>query len=467
MRRVLVTIVVLSFTLPAAGTPPPEEQAALIVYEEGRKLFKKRRFGDAIVRFEKAFAIVKNKFVVFYLGRTYAQLGRCKEALPHLSALRGKLPPRQAKIVTNDLRGCRLRLATADAATGRCAEAQVALDGAPAKPSRANAAALKTATAAVAGCWRAKAPFPTRTPSEAAALKLFAAARVAAHRGRLARGIELVQKALSILDAPGLRRELAGLQLRTTGCGPAAVTLLAIPETARRDGDRHLVAACTRLATSAAGGTPAERAHVIGVVAGLDAQKRGDEAAAIQHLSKVVEDADNEHLWTLYAGLLKGAGKCARYAAAVAKVDGAVPGPCGGVNNGLSQTPTSVIVDKPGGRSTRAIWGWVTVGLGVGLVGGGAGLAAHWFTLQDSEVQQAGASTADLDAANALKADRESEGRLTSAMAFTLGGLGLAALGTGIWLLVTDDGPTEPEPATAGAVQLWVGPTGLGVFGRF
>lgn len=103
-----LALIALALAPASAWAGSPEEDAARIIYQEGKTLFGEGRYDEALERFEKAFVVVQNDVLRYYLGRTHAALGRCDEAIPLLASVRDKVPARLEPERQRDVLACRL-----------------------------------------------------------------------------------------------------------------------------------------------------------------------------------------------------------------------------------------------------------------------------------------------------------------------------------------------------------------------
>lgn len=102
----------------------------------------------------------------------------------------------------------------------------------------------------------------------------------------------------------------------------------------------------------------------------------------------------------------------------------------------------------------RALAGWITAGAGVALVAGGVA-----FGLSAAQSEDDFADATSLARKQRLRDDGEQQALIADVL--TVGGL--AAVGVGVWLLLTADA-TPPE---AGGVTVGAGPTADGGFGMW
>jgi tetratricopeptide (TPR) repeat protein len=100
-----------------------EDQAAGILYESGRDAFKADRFEEALVDLRKAYSLVKNRYLRFYLGLTLERLARCGEARPFLESLSGELNGEQESLRRGALANCLLSAIEHAIVTGDCTAA--------------------------------------------------------------------------------------------------------------------------------------------------------------------------------------------------------------------------------------------------------------------------------------------------------------------------------------------------------
>ncbi len=112
------------------------------------------------------------------------------------------------------------------------------------------------------------------------------------------------------------------------------------------------------------------------------------------------------------------------------------PGPVG--------PPAKAYADDPG--LSRSTWGWIVAGSGAAVAGGGGILG-----LVASGTQEEFASSRDA----ATKEDLRSKGQTQALLADVMMGVGVAAVLTGVVLVLTD---SSPEEISAGGVRIGISP---------
>jgi len=230
-RTTLAALVALASVMvasPEATAASPEEEAALLLFKEGRGLFDEGEYQKALDRFEKAIKLVKNDFLVFYMGRTYAKLDRCDEAIDKLGALAGKVPPDADKLRVADLGACQVKRATKALKKGRCMDASKDLGATkPRWVPRGERASLKAMTKKAARC---VSLFGTRKKEGQTAARFFHQAEAALEAGDLDKA---ASKAKASMVA---KRTVAAGWFRfkvlhqADKCGPALDQLMEITE---------------------------------------------------------------------------------------------------------------------------------------------------------------------------------------------------------------------------------------------
>ena len=190
----LATLCVLG-TSGDAYAQSAEEEAANVLYTDGKSAFERGRYGKALNLFQQAYEVIQNDFIRFYLGRTYAALNQCEQALSHFDTLSERLPPAPGEQRRQDEVRCRLHLATGYLDGYRCHEAlellkPIALQ-VKAPDSRRTFAALQ-ATAK-----QCTDVFGTRTTVGQRAARFYAEARSALRRGNVPRALKLADKSLA------------------------------------------------------------------------------------------------------------------------------------------------------------------------------------------------------------------------------------------------------------------------------
>ena len=357
----------------------------------------------------------------------------------------------------------RLLLGNALAGLGRCDEALVLLaDATPPATSGHHA----RHGAAVATC--------TEGTEAAAAYRLFVSARAAVAEEDWGRAGELYSKALVFSDQPYLRRELAGLLLRTEGCAAARRVLEGIPEGARTARQHLTDEVCQRFAPTGLEGQ-AQRAYIVTVARALELRQLGRAADARSSIASLAQTGQWPALASLDADLLFEAGDCEGYLIAVdaTSVDHSLltkpevrRAQClhervaAAPVDGSSAADLRVGLER-GGSSTLATAGWVLIGTGGAISVTSIVLIGLWKPAYDAAAAAPNPSTH-------LK--HNDRARDYSIAAGVLGGVGVAALATGVvLLLLPGDEPQEPLPAadTTVALHPLLGPGLLGVGGSF
>ncbi|MDP6945473.1 MAG: hypothetical protein QF464_15095, partial [Myxococcota bacterium] len=221
----------------AAIAQTVEDAAGQMLYEAGKKAFEARRYEAATERFEKALSVAfggeiqtAHKGLLNMLGRSYAKLGRCAEALPMLVvAETDEAPLDFATARTSAEVGCRRALAEAAIDEDRCEDAMrhlERLDGRVSGPEEL------WRQSKVAHCLPRLTVFDTSTPGRVAAYELVQAARAERDHRRLDRAAELYRKALAMVDDAQVRVELARVLLAGDDCRGALQVLEPLAEDA-------------------------------------------------------------------------------------------------------------------------------------------------------------------------------------------------------------------------------------------
>jgi len=172
----------------------PEEEAALLMFRDGRKLFDERKYSQALTRFEKAWKVVQNDFLRYYIGRTYKELGRCDDAIEYLSPLAGKVPAEAERARAAAEASCRFERAKARMSAWKC---EAALEDLRALPL--NGLGRKDQNAADAMTARAERcveVFNTHTPAGQRAARSFDEARRAIEAGDAAKALYAAEDSL-------------------------------------------------------------------------------------------------------------------------------------------------------------------------------------------------------------------------------------------------------------------------------
>jgi tetratricopeptide (TPR) repeat protein len=388
-----------------ASAQSVEAEAGKMLYQAGKKAFERRRYAQAAEKFEKALTVAfggqtarADKGLLNMLGRSYAELGRCVEAVPILVAAETPDAPKPfATARTNAEITCRRELAGLAVAEGRCTDAMPHLK---ALAKHMKGSQQRWLADAVDGCQEKLTEFDTSTPDRKAAYQLFVAAREQRDKWRLERAADLYGKALAVVDEPLIRVEFAEVLFQRNDCVGVVDALASVPSE-----------------------------HVT-------------EALRIGYDRCREEVAESSPL----------------------------PDPMGS-----ARAP----VEPADSGSGMAIGGWISLAAGVGL----GAVAGGFVSMQLDEAAKYNAEyqKSQSDAPSGLTVAEKENWVLemnevaraaydtsiqNSTVAFVTGGIGVAALGTGIVLLLLASGEDDPD-ATSVQVTPIISPTSMGLSVRF
>ena len=465
-----------------------EETAALQLFERGKEAFKAKRFEEALPLFEKAQAVVDNVHTQYYLDRALAAVNRCAEALPFLAKVDGQLPESVEDFRLADETRCLRSAATESLGKDNCRAALPMLEKL--------AGRLKDADET----WRAEkatycstraTDFPTDTATRKAAYGLYEAGLAAQSAGNLPEAATLLTKTLALSDEPVVRRVLAGVQLRTSGCLAALKTLEGIPASGSTDGDGDLRKACGAYAPR--GDLTGEAlAKVVDLVtSGLKAKREGRLPDAQHALDQAAKAGNAPAVEALAIDLLFDMQRCKQFAVRIAEASPAVQlaltelgdrmKECGvdptvlGAGGGAGATSDPLAVAAQGRPvDTSKVISWSLVGTGVACLGIAGFMQLDANSLYDeasAEFEFANrVSTSPTEGANAYAAgaDLEQQGNSSAEKAQIFTGLGATFVAAGVTLLFWPEGePAKQTSQQKTTLQPWIGRETVGFVGNF
>jgi len=187
-----------------------EDEAALLLFKEGKDLYKQGAYEAALERFIGASAVVKKDVLTFFLGMTYAKLGRHNEAIFFLGPLAGKVPP-DAERQRQEAETAALWGAAKDAIQKKdCVSATPCLNKLKGRLSGEAELLRKEHESA---CRHKSTAFTVETSKEKAAHKLFLEARRLRDLGRSTRALALYQKVRALVDTLIVHEETFSLMI--------------------------------------------------------------------------------------------------------------------------------------------------------------------------------------------------------------------------------------------------------------
>ena len=427
---------------------------------EARALMERGRYREAAKAARDSLGIVKSPAAAAVLAISLSKTRQCAQALVVLGPHQGKFETDDADAVATIQTRCLLTLARRDVKAGNCKAAMPRLE---ALNGRLKGADERWRAAKRDWCAPRATEFLTNTTDTKAAHSLFLAARQASMEGRFPRAAELFGKALKLSDQAVMRREYAQLLIRTSGCDAAVATLEKIPEDDREPDDTRLLEACEAYPPGA--GLTGEQRHryMAGVLKGLDALGQGETGQAAKAWESVVAFGGSPGLARALADLLFDVRRCDQFFKAAERATrlGAPPAhlskkrvACGGsaVVKQDPRVPPSLVVPEPDPPSRPYFtWGLASLITGAVLAGGAVPFIVDYAGLQGSVAHSVEEKTKN-----------EQRGLRDSALAYTLGGVGLGLVVTGAVLLAL------PEPAPDGVIiQPALGLGAVGIWGRF
>ena len=457
-------------------THTPAGQRAARSFDEARRAIEAGEAAKALDAAEDSLHARPSAPAKLVRAAALSQLDRCGEALPVLAELRGGLPEaaegRRGRLETE----CMLREARRFVGADKCREAMpllIALDG---RVSRADERWRRTKANY---CAPRATDFFTDSTESKAAYKLYLAAKKAQAAGNVDRALDLYSKALGFKEEPVVRHAAASLALREGRCPVVLGHLAKLPKTPKKLEDAAAREACSRYTSTVAAASPAGRATP---VEGLRLRSEGDFRHAAKRLGAVDSGQGDLDLWLLRQEVRWAGDDCEGYlqGLGVAPAGGLARLPDGDARRAQCQTkvdaskPVVAIPAAPveEGRDHTTL-AWVAVGGGAALVAVAAGLGAGYAGQSSAMADAAKIYNTTPDEGAAAKAKRDyddaaSSARTLSGVAWAAGVLGVGAVGTGVYLLLTAD---ESAPRGEGEVDvslrplLW--PGGLGVSASF
>ena len=178
-----------------ASARSAEEDAANTLYTEGKRAFEEGRHGAALGLFQKAYEVLQNDFIRYYLGRTHAALGQCESALDYFGELKRTLPPAPREERRKVEVSCRLDLATSGLDSYRCHEALETIK--PIATRLRSPEHRRRFSALQATAQKCTDVFGTRTSLGQKAARYYAEARAALRAGRTSKALMLADKSLA------------------------------------------------------------------------------------------------------------------------------------------------------------------------------------------------------------------------------------------------------------------------------
>ena len=433
-------------------------------------------------------------------GLALARLGRCKDAVDVLEAVAPRAAVDDRAGVEAELTTCRLTLVREHVEAARCAEAMPLLEALNGSVTGADERWRATKEA---WCRPRSTAFLTDTAMRKAAYKLFVAGQAAAEAKKPARAVKLYGQALGFSDEPVVRRHLAAAHFALGECGAVFEALRGVAEARRTASDRARMAGCGPYRPAARLKPSALQRRVLAIERLLSERERGRAGAALQ-LANALGPVSNPKLAALVIDLHFEAGDCGTWLVLVAAAspaervrladvgprtascrareaadkEASQPEPAVATppsRHGTASTDPSLapLMDagevSSGAASSNAavIAGWVTVASGAALLATGGvfwGLSAG----ATGDADRAAATWNDPTALAEVRATAWSDRERLSAdadqhglTAWVVGGVGAAAIVTGVVLLATAPGDEEP------VVQPTVGLSSVGLRGRF
>jgi hypothetical protein len=475
MRSVASVVVVLAGCLAGHGParaqsqPTPEEKVALHFFKDGRSQYDAGQYPEALASFEKAFELAQNDYLRYYLGLTHARLGACEKAVQRLHEITSRLPALAERERQRVETTCLETLAKGALEARDCSRALPFLEQLKGK-LKGQAAAWRDDEAR--RCEGGTADFPLDTPNRRAAYDLLLAARQDATAGNLQKGVERFKLALRFADEPVIRRELAGLEAKQSGCDPARSTLEGLPTSARTPEESRLIETCREYAPHLEVVGTDLYTYASVVHSGLEALRAGKQQVAATLLAPWMPKTSAAGLWALYLdAVFEGAG-CEAWRAALgiapeagrraAKEVEARAAKCAVVADpglepkvGVTELPPITVGPLTDETTMEGATGWAMLALGAA----GMGTGVVFLGLTDLEFRNIEKAKQDRTDATTQAAVTAAEKRAMAAaerhyqdqiIGYVVGGVGIAALVAGILLLTLPGDPPSPDAGPGG-----------------
>jgi tetratricopeptide (TPR) repeat protein len=475
------------------GTRTVVGQRAARFYAEARSALRKGNTPRALKLADKSLAAKPSRPAAAVEAIALGKLGRCQAAIPRLEVAVPNANAEDAHIMGELSVRCRLSEGKRLLKGGSCYQIIRMLEPLKGKLKGEQETWRRQK---VSWCRPRATAFPTDTTTRKAAYTLFRAAREA-HDGGAPdapkRAAVLYAKALKLTEEPVIRRELAAVQIASSGCPASQETLRLIPEDVQVDWDRAMLETCRRYPPEPALEGAELDVHVRGVLEVLALREAGVHLQALSRLDALVTKV-SPGIQGLKADLLYGAGRCDDY---VRQVQGMAATLRARVTDSeirlsecrtpLREQPVATLAEPHAaprshesrvqasaqsmGADTRHLAPWLTLGSGAALGAAGLALTFAWLDAEGRHEDarsryESGAGDDALAALEEMNALAD-EGALHSGLALGLGAAGAVALGVGLVLLLSDspDAPREVDPTLS--LYPVVSPSHVGLRGSF